>query len=280
MNLVDLVNRAPVPAPWAEGDNIPWDEPAFSQRMLKEHLSQQHDAASRRTGKIEQQVAWIHSHLLEGRTGRVLDLGCGPGLYSNRLAQRGHTCQGIDFSPASIAYAVQQADAGGWCARFRHDDIRRADYGSGYDLAMLIFGEFNVFCPADARLILRKARAALAPGGRLLLEVSHFAAVKQIGLEPPSWFTSPAGLFSDRPHLRLQENHWDDASRTATTRHIVVDAATAAVTRYAASYQAYTEPELEGVLVECGFGWVVFHPSLVGVPDDSQSEFFAVVAEA
>ncbi|EIQ8028342.1 class I SAM-dependent methyltransferase, partial [Salmonella enterica subsp. enterica serovar Newport] len=27
---------------------IPWDEPAFSQRMLENHLSQDHDWASRR----------------------------------------------------------------------------------------------------------------------------------------------------------------------------------------------------------------------------------------
>ena len=33
----DIVNRAPVPTPWSEGDNIPWDEPEFSERMLAEH---------------------------------------------------------------------------------------------------------------------------------------------------------------------------------------------------------------------------------------------------
>ena len=37
---------------------IPWDEPAFSQRMLENHLSQEHDWASRRRAVIEQQVAW------------------------------------------------------------------------------------------------------------------------------------------------------------------------------------------------------------------------------
>jgi len=45
VNLTDLINRK-MPEPWAE--KIPWDDPAFSERMLKEHLSQEHDAASRR----------------------------------------------------------------------------------------------------------------------------------------------------------------------------------------------------------------------------------------
>ncbi|EBN1049881.1 hypothetical protein LME23_002765 [Salmonella enterica] len=31
---------------------IPWDEPAFSQRMLENHLSQDHDWASRRLSHV------------------------------------------------------------------------------------------------------------------------------------------------------------------------------------------------------------------------------------
>ena len=56
MNLSDLVNRSLNPQPWVEGDHIPWDEPGFSARMLREHLSQEHNAASRRYEIIDQQV--------------------------------------------------------------------------------------------------------------------------------------------------------------------------------------------------------------------------------
>ena len=40
MNISDIVGRKIPPDPWTEGDNIPWDDPAFSERMLKEHLTQ------------------------------------------------------------------------------------------------------------------------------------------------------------------------------------------------------------------------------------------------
>ena len=66
----------------AQESKIPWDEPAFSQRMLENHLSQEHDWASRRRAVIEQQVAWIAGQLPAGA--RILDLGCGPG-NSTRL---------------------------------------------------------------------------------------------------------------------------------------------------------------------------------------------------
>jgi hypothetical protein len=52
---------------WSGAYKIPWDEPGFSQRMLAEHLSQEHDLASRRTEWIERQVAWIDTELLGGR---------------------------------------------------------------------------------------------------------------------------------------------------------------------------------------------------------------------
>ena len=69
---------------WCRPYKIPWDDPDFSRRMLAEHLSQDHDLASRRTEWIDRQVAWIHQDLLKGRPVRILDLGCGPGFYSHR----------------------------------------------------------------------------------------------------------------------------------------------------------------------------------------------------
>ena len=60
MELADIVARTPDPEPWSEGDKIPWNDPDFSERMLREHLSQDHDLASRRLEVIEAHVAWIH----------------------------------------------------------------------------------------------------------------------------------------------------------------------------------------------------------------------------
>jgi SAM-dependent methyltransferase len=47
------------------------------------------DAASRRPDTIDRSVDWLSNHLNLRRGGRVLDLGCGPGLYAERLAGPG-----------------------------------------------------------------------------------------------------------------------------------------------------------------------------------------------
>ncbi len=277
MELFDVVTRVPNPPPWSEGDNIPWSEPAFSARMLREHLSQAHDAASRRTDKIEKHVAWIQRAWLPAHPSRILDLACGPGLYTSRLARLGHACVGIDYGPAAIAYAQETARRERLDCLYRLQDLRQADFGGGFDLAMFIFGEFNVFAPEDAAAILRRAYAALADGGRLVLEPHTFAAVRKIGEEGRSWYSAEAGLFSDRPHVCLQENCWDDARRVATTRYFLVDARTRTVTRYAASYQAYRDDEYRARLAECGFREVEFYPSLAGFESPSPG-LFAIAA--
>lgn len=278
MNLLEVVRRSPVPEPWAEGEKIPWDEPEFSRRMLEEHLSQDHDAASRRLEVIDRQVAWIHEQVLAARPARILDLGCGPGLYTQRLASLGHTCVGIDFAPAAIVYARAQAEEGGLPCRYQLEDVRQANYGCGYGLVMFLFGEINVFRPADAAAILRRAKAALAPEGILLLEPHTYGTVQRLGQAPARWYSSGGGLFSARPHLCLQESFWDPDREVTTERYYVVDAETGAVTRHASSTQAYSREVFLALLQECGFANAWDYPSLTGKAEEAQSGLFALLA--
>jgi SAM-dependent methyltransferase len=278
MNLIEVITRQCPPKPWEEGEKIPWNDPDFSDRMLREHLSQDHDAASRRFAAIDRHVDWIHHTLLAGQRTKLLDLGCGPGLYTSRLARLGHECTGIDFSPASIVYAKEQAQAERLSCRYIQGDIRAVDYGTGYGLVMLIFGEFNVFHPSDAEAILRQACQALDETGMLLLEAHTFAAVQQIGKESSSWYSSESGLFSDRQHLCLSENFWDAENRVTTERYYIVDAVSREVTRHALSMQAYTDDQYRKLLRELGFRDVEFYPALSGQKVEENSQFIVIVS--
>ena len=63
--------------PFGPGSRIPWNDPAFSERMLREHRSQAPDRASPRFEIIDPQVAWVHQSVLGGNSGRILDLASG-----------------------------------------------------------------------------------------------------------------------------------------------------------------------------------------------------------
>jgi SAM-dependent methyltransferase len=276
--ILDIVGREPTPAAWSEGDNIPWNEPAFSERMLAEHLSQEHDLASRRSSTIDEHVGWVFSKVLGGRPARVLDLGCGPGLYAHRLASLGCEVVGLDFSPASIRHAREVAADNGLSCRFINGDVREADLGTGFDLVMMIFGQLNVFPRDRAAEIVSRACAALEAGGRLLLELQDAEQIRKGGEAAPSWYSAPTGLFSDEPHLVLQENSWDAGARASTTRFIIVDAESAAVSSYALSNEAYTDEELDSVLRSAGFGRLQRFPTLRGSEAKEETDLPVVVA--
>jgi len=246
--------------------------------MLEQHLSQEHDRASRRLAIIDRHVEWIHGTLLGGRPGRVLDICCGPGLYTTRLARLGHTCKGIDFSPASIEHARRLAAERQLDVEHVLGDVRQVGFGSGYDLAMIIFGELNIFPPDDARALLSKAHDALRPGGALLLEPQEHDAVRDTGEAPPSWYSSEGGLFSDDPHLVLQENFWDAVARTATTRFYVVHASTGEVERHAMTTQAYTAADYGALVTDCGFEGGDLLDLLPGTPPEDAEGLLAIVA--
>lgn len=246
--------------------------------MLAEHLTQAHDLASRRSHIIGKHVEWIHEALLQATAARVLDLGCGPGLYSNRLAALGHTCIGIDYSPASIAYAMSNAAQDHLTATYLQSDIRTATFAPNVDLAMLLYGELNVFSQQDATNILVKAHQALLPGGKLLLEPHTRASLIPDPASEMTWFSSPGGLFSPTPHIVLTEQQWDDATSIVTRRHYIIDAATNAVTRYAQSLQAYTTEQYVQLLKETGFDGIEIFSGLAHDRIEPMPELQAIVA--
>ncbi len=267
-NLMNIITRIVPPVPWAEGDNIPWNDPEFSKRMLAEHLSQDHDLASRRTDTIARHTEWIYTELLGSNPGRILDLTCGPGLYTGALAERGCECVGLDFSPASVRHAKETAAARELTCTYRLADIRDGDYGNGFDLAMLIYAQINVFQRPQAETILRGIHQSLKPGGLLLLEPQTYDHVYAEGAQTTSWYAAEAGLFSNGPHIVLQEGFWDEESRTRTDRFNVIDAATGEVESFSMPTIAHHDMELQEMLSRAGFQDLRTFASLEGDAGD------------
>ena len=218
---------------------------------------------------------WIHTKVLGKEPSRILDLGCGPGLYTAQLSGLGHECHGIDFSPASIDYAAQNAPPG--CS-YTLGDIRSAEFGTAFDLVMFIFGEFNVFHPAEAQQVVERAYAALRPGGRFLLEVITFDAVYESGNQPATWYSAEKDLFAEAPHICLMESFWDEDQAVALERYFIVDVSSSEVTSYSISTQAYRDKQLQALLTGAGFTRVERYPSLLGMEHLPQRELSVLIA--
>ena len=78
---------------WNGQYKIPWDDPDFSGRMIKEHLTQDHDLASRKSEMIIRQTKWIFDNISLKKPGKLLDIACGPGFYINNFTNHGYRCK-------------------------------------------------------------------------------------------------------------------------------------------------------------------------------------------
>ena len=278
MILVDIVNRNKVTHPWGEGEYLPREDPLYSRKMLEEYLGKVHDEAGKQGEIIDRHAGWIHEVVLSSRQTKILEIRCGPGLYTSRLAKLGHESVGIDDSPAAITYAREQAQQDSTNCTYIGHDLNSAEYGDGYGLVMMIGGDFNTFNPMDAYEFIGKAWRALDEGGILLLEPYTFDALEGLRKREPVWNAVKDGPFSDKPYICLHESCWNDANDSLTKRWYTIDTETAFVRYFAQCFQAYTKKRLQKLLVKSDFINVRFYPSLSGVKDTSHDDFMAVTA--
>ena len=129
------------------------------------------------SGRVNAQLASIVPTL----TGtRALDLGCGEGADAIWLAEQGWSVVAVDVSDTALSRARAAAEARGVADRI--DFQRRELTGSFPDgLFDLVSAQFlHSTLELDRPAILRRAAAAVAPGGSLLI-VDHAGA--------PPWAT-------------------------------------------------------------------------------------------
>jgi len=273
-----LLGERRLPAvPWVDGENLPWDEPAFSLRMLREHLDQTHAAASRPVDEILVHVDGLERELNLSRGGRILDVTCGPGLYSHELARRGYRVTGVDFAPAAIGYARERAAEEGLRCTFVQQDVRQMGFREEFEAAILLFGQLNAFNNGDAAGLLRRVARALVPGGRFVAEVHNMDYMDKE--EYTDWQVSEGGLFGDYPQLCLHEQFWSEEGQAALDRYYVLNLETGEMQEYAVCEQGYTLAGYRALLAGAGLELKRVYGGWDGHPADEDDEWFILYAE-
>jgi SAM-dependent methyltransferase len=103
--------------------------------------------------------------------GRALDLGCGTGFWSVRLAQSGWEVTGVDIVPKALRIAHKRAREAGVEARFVKGSITAltaAGIASGFQL-ILDFGVVHGFQPEQVRAVSREVTAVAAEDATFLM---------------------------------------------------------------------------------------------------------------
>jgi SAM-dependent methyltransferase len=247
--------------------------------MLREHLDESHGAATRQAKERKLQIDWLWEKLGLFSGASVLDLTCGPGLYAVELARRGCQVTGIDFSPASIAYARDLAVSEGVAdlCTFIEQDIRQIDYNqAGFDAALFIYGQLAVFKKEEAANLLQGIVGALRSGGRLAVELLDQERIDK--KNSTWWFTDTTGLWGDQPFLHLGERFWNAAQEISIERFQIIQIETGELTEVVLCDQSYSTESMIRLMTAAGFSPIDIYPAWGNLPMYDAGEWVVYVA--
>lgn len=167
--LIDINRRPACFSVYTAGEL--WTEPHTAGQMLEYHIDKDLPIASRKHEFIDLSAAWITEHFKLGHGKKVADFGCGPGLYTLRLARTGAMLTGIDFSANSLAHAHEAAKQEGVEIDYIQMNYLSFSSDERYDLIVMIMCDYCALSPYQRALLLSIFKRHLSANGRVLLDV-------------------------------------------------------------------------------------------------------------
>lgn len=240
-----------------------WDDSHISKGMLAAHLDFNIESASRKYEFILKSVEWISDDFLmqNQSTAKLLDLGCGPGLYTELFCKAGFTVTGVDLSKRSIDYAIKRANSKKLPIKYICKNYLEIDYENTFDVVTLIYCDFGVLSPIDREVLLSKIKSALKPEGVLILdgftkrEAEKFEECRKIEY-------NTEGFWAANPHLCIQSNYYYPKTDNYLEQYIIVTENDCQC--YNNWNQVFSAETLKKELVNAGFENIDFYDDVTG----------------
>ena len=278
MNFKKLTKIARMPEIYTPGTALMWVDEYISTQLLETHLSQDVELASRKETTISSTVEWILNKVPGDRL-NILDLGCGPGLYTEKLAERGHIVTGMDFSSNSIHYAMESASRKKLNISYIQQNYLELDEKNRYDLILLIFTDFGVLTPDQRKILLNNIYRALKPGGTFLFDVLNENS-DMIESESRNWELAGKGFWRNHPYLALTESFYYEKQKVTLNQHIIIDEDGGTET-YRFWIHTFSHIDLNEIMSSAGFNFTECYDSVIPDSDmcSSRSVTFCIVTK-
>lgn len=267
--LLSLVKK---PALWQRSAEPFWDDEHISKGMLEAHLNPDWEAASRKHIDIDRSVTWLKSIIPAGS--RILDLGCGPGLYTKRLSDAGYDVTGIDYSKRSIAYAKSQ-DAK---TEYLYKNYLEIDFTDMFNAVTLIYCDYAALTPDERQTLVQKVYKALKPGGLFIFDVFSENQFINNKANSTSWtLCKNGGFWSTEPHICLQATYLYENNAVAVDQYVIVR--NDEIKEYLIWDTAYTIPKLTDEVSSLGFSVKSVLDDVCGSPYTGEADTMCFILE-
>ncbi len=269
------INMHPKPFEFYTASDL-WTDEHTSEQMLSFHLNEEIDVSSRNAAFIDKSVEWIASHFNVGTGMKIADFGCGPGLYTTRLAKKQAEVTGIDFSTRSIQYAQEVAVRERLSIQYVNQNYLEFKTDDQFDLILMVMCDFCALSPTQRRKMLSKFHTFLKPGGSVLLDAYSLKAFEQREETAVYKANLLNGFWSPNKYYGFFNTIKYEKEKVVLDKYTIIEADR---TRTIYNWLQYFNPkELEREFVGCGLKVESFYSDVAGSPFDSESNEFAVAA--
>lgn len=275
--LNELQQMQKKPPLFERGEPKFWDDPHISKHMLEAHLSVDTDLASRKLETIDKTVDHLFSSGVLRPGMRVLDLGCGPGLYAERLSKGGCIVTGLDLSERSLAYARERAKEQVLSIDYRCMNFLDMNFSDEFNAALQIYGEVNTFSDEARHKLFGLVHKALKKNGKFIFDVTTRVHRMKYGCRD-GWYVSDGGFFSPGRHLVLERGFDYPEQSVWLDQYIVADQQGVKV--YRNWFRDFTLDEITEELKKADFTVKNVWNELTGVPYREGGEWIAIAAQA
>jgi 2-polyprenyl-3-methyl-5-hydroxy-6-metoxy-1,4-benzoquinol methylase len=269
------INTRPEPFQFYTAESL-WTDEHTSKKMLEYHLNESVDLSSRNGKFINRSVEWIASHFNINSQTSIADFGCGPGLYTIRLAEKGADVTGIDFSERSIRYATETAAQKGLDINYVRQNYLEFETDKRFDLIVMIMCDFCALSPAQRRTMIRQFSKLLKPQGAVLLDVYSLASFDQRKEAATYEHNLLDGFWSPESYYGFLNTFKYDKEKVVLDKYTIIEQARTRVVynwlQYFSRDAITKEFETNGLKIQ------EIYSDVAGAPLRSDSPEFAVVA--
>lgn len=272
---LEKINTRPEPFEFYTASDL-WTDEHTSKQMLAFHLDEGIDASSRNINFIDRSVDWITSRFNIGAGTKIADFGCGPGLYTTRLAKRQADVTGIDFSTRSLQYAQNVANKEGLNIHYANQSYLDFETENHFHLVLMIMCDFCVLSPSQRKKILDTFYTILEPGGAILLDVYSLAAFDQREEAATYEANLLNGFWSPNMYYGFLNTFKYQKEKLVLDKYTIIEAGrTRTVYNW---FQSFSPESLKGEFAECGFTVEDVYSDVAGSPFSPESREFAIIA--
>lgn len=268
------INSRPEPFQFYTAAEL-WADEHTSEQMLAYHLNTEIDVSSRRWEFIDRSVEWIAARFDVNQDARIADFGCGPGLYTTRLAQRGARVTGIDFSGRSIQHARGVAKQCGLVVEYVTQNYLDFETRDRFDLILMIMCDYCALSPSQRMQMLAKFEQLLLPGGSVLLDAYSLHAFRQREERSSYGVNLLDGFWSGKKYYGFLNTFRYEDAKVVLDKYTIVETDR---TRTVYNWLQYFSPEsLRTEFEEAGFSKPELYGDVAGMPFDETASEFAVI---